>query len=212
MAPRARFVPRLFLILLAGFPATAAAEPISFTFTSTLTFVGDAASSILGVDLHAGDSFSGSLSFAPGSDTAENPSFGSYPGTGNIQTTVFGNINMSNLSVLNDLNVNGDVVSFAAFDQHRTPAPGYNGLLLGSNFEDPSGATLTSDRPPDLSTLRRFPGGPFRNFNLITFVDNDDAEISVARGTIQLSGTPAPTPEPATLFLCATGAVAVGRR
>ena len=37
MVMRARFVPGLFLIVLAGFPTAAAAEPISFAFTSTLT-------------------------------------------------------------------------------------------------------------------------------------------------------------------------------
>jgi hypothetical protein len=195
------------LVLAPAYQSVASADPLFFTFDTTLTSVSDSASTVLGVELHPGESFVGSVSFELiGPDATENPGTAIFPAAGVIELP-FLRIPIQFIQViLDEANPQlGDFVGFAARTPGPLPGP-FEGLFSVVAFVDPSGALLTSTDVPDVSVLHKFPGGPGQAFTIST----DEPFTMLVVGT---SSARAPVPEPGTLLLVATGgtSLAAGR-
>jgi hypothetical protein len=209
MVPYGHVAMGVSLLFLSGFHSLASADPISFSFTTTLTGVSPSAAAVLTTDLHPGDSFVGFVSFeVTGPDETSNPGTAIFPASGSINLP-FVQIPMQFVQViLAEANPQvGDFVGFAARDPRTFPGP-FEGLFSVAAFQDPAGTLLTSTDVPDVSVLRRFPGGPFQAFTIST----DTPFTNLVVGTLTATETPAPVPEPSTVFLLATGAAGLAVR
>jgi hypothetical protein len=188
------------LLFLFG-TSLAHADPISFTFATTLTKVTDSASSVLGVELQPGEFFIGSVSYElAGPDQSDDPRTAIFPATGSISLP-FVRVPMQFVQViLSEANPQlGDFVGFAGRDPRTFPGP-FEELFSVVAFVDPSGQLLTTTDVPDVSLLPRFPGGPGQAFTITT----DTPFTSLVEGT--MNAVSEPVPEPATMLLVAIGA------
>jgi hypothetical protein len=185
--------------LAPAYQTIASADPMFFTFDTTLTTVSDSASRVLGVELHPGESFVGSVSFEViGPDTTDNTGTAIFPAVGTIELP-FLRMPMDFIQViLDEANPQlGDYVGFGARTRGTFPGP-FENLFSVVAFVDPSGSLLTSTDVPNASLLHKFPGGPGQAFTIST----DEPFSRLIEGT---STARSPVPEPGTMFLVAMG-------
>jgi hypothetical protein len=198
--------------------ATTAEPAQADNFTTTLTFVSDLASSVLGVTLQPGQSLVGSVTYqvVRGDNAPHRPDIGDFRAVGNIQLP-FTSVPVTGLTVVNnivprspeDFVAPGDFLFIAGFDERVLPGP-VGSLSVLWSFHDPSATLLTSDQPPDPSVFERFRlGSPHQRFDIRTSIGGERPRaVDVLVGTLEATAAPAPIPEPSTLLLLATGLAA----
>lgn len=202
---------RLFLLLFLAlaFGGVASANPITFTFSGSVTQTNfDPNDPFFGA-VAFGSLFSGDYTFDPAApDGNASGSGGSYNAAG----APFGwNLLLGGRNFSNDLLNIGVANNFGTgADQYTVTGGLGTDLVLALFFEDGTGTVFAGDALPLALSLSSF---GFNSFVLSGLLDGNQIEIQGSITALQSLGqTPTVVPEPATLSLLAAGLAAFGWR